>query len=102
MAGMELRGSRVLVTGASSGIGRELARELATRGAVLAIAARRRELLDRLADEIAASGGPRPAVIDCDLSKRGAAAGLAESASDALGRVDVLINNAGGGVGGAV
>src|SRR2546423_11038137 len=64
MRGFELTGSRVLLTGASSGIGRELAKELAARGAVLAIAARRRPLLEQLADEI---GGP--GVIEADPAR---------------------------------
>lgn len=98
MAGVELNGSRVLLTGASSGIGRELARELSARGALLAISARRRALLDSLADELQ----PRPAVIEADLSMRGAAEELARAAEADLGHVDVLVNNAGGGVGGAV
>ena len=94
--------SRVLLTGASSGIGRELARELAGRGARLAIAARRRERLEALADELAGSGAPRPVVCETDLAERGAARALADRAADALGGVDVLINNAGGGVGGRI
>jgi uncharacterized protein len=95
-----LEGSRVLLTGASSGIGRALARLLAGRGARLAVAARRGELLDGLADEIEATGGPRPAAIVADLSQRGAAADVAQRAQLELEGVDVLVNNAGGGVGG--
>lgn len=102
MAGMELRGSRVLLTGASSGIGRELARELAGRGAVLAISARRGPLLRSLADELEARGHKRPVVLETDLSKRGTAEELAAAARSELGGVDVLVNNAGGGVGGGV
>lgn len=56
MAGVQISESRILLTGASSGIGRELARELAARGAVLAVSARRRPLLEELAEEIGASG----------------------------------------------
>jgi short-subunit dehydrogenase len=95
-------GSRVLLTGASSGIGRELARELGRRGAVLAIAARRRERLEELAGELASKGPSRPVVIEVDLSRRGAAKRLADEAESALGGVDVLVNNAGGGAGGRI
>jgi uncharacterized protein len=100
MAGMDIGGSRVLLTGASSGIGRELARELGARKARLVIAARRRALLDEVAGEITAGGGLAPVVVESDLAQRGAAAELAARAREALGEVDVLINNAGGGVGG--
>jgi uncharacterized protein len=101
MAKVSLSGTPVLLTGASSGIGRELARVLADRGARLALTARRRPLLEALAEEIAARGHLRPAILATDLSERGAAAALAEEAVAALGRVDVLVNNAGGGVGGS-
>ena len=57
METFKLADSRLLLTGASSGIGRELARELGARGAELAISARRRSLLESLAKEI----WPRPA-----------------------------------------
>ena len=102
MGGMKIDGSGVLLTGASSGIGRELARELGARGARLVIAARRRALLDEVAAEITARGGSAPVVVGTDLSERGAAADLAEQARSALGGVDVLVNNAGGGVGGRI
>lgn len=102
MAGIHIAGSRVLLTGASSGIGRELARALATRGAILAISARRRSLLETLAEEIAAAGQGTPVVIEADLSRRDAAQALAAEAEGALGSIDVLVNNAGGGVGGRI
>jgi short-subunit dehydrogenase len=95
-------GAGTLVTGASSGIGRATALRLARRGAHLAVAARRRELLESLADEIAAEGLPRPTVLVADLAQRGAAHALAEAATGSLGDVDILVNNAGGGVGGAM
>ncbi|MEA2440820.1 MAG: hypothetical protein QOH76_2244 [Thermoleophilaceae bacterium] len=100
MAKVALNGAAVLLTGASSGIGRELALVLADRGARLAITARRRDRLDQLAQTIADKGQPRPAVIEADLARRGAAQALAEEAVAVLGRVEVLVNNAGGGVGG--
>jgi short-subunit dehydrogenase len=98
--GYPVAGRRILLTGASSGIGRVLARELAARGAALAVAARREGLLEELAGEIEREGGSRPVVLASDLSKRGAAPELAQRATAELGGVDALVNNAGGGVGG--
>jgi short-subunit dehydrogenase len=100
MASASIANRRVLLTGASSGIGRELAKELAGRGAQLGLAARRRPLLESLREELRASFGVDCAVFEVDLSERGAAEGLAAASREALGGVDVLINNAGGGVGG--
>src|SRR5437016_4325118 len=91
---------RVLVTGASSGIGRALALELAARGARLVIAARRKAELAQVAEEIASRGGARASVVVADLAQPGAAAELAATAVSRLGGVDVLVNNAGGGGGG--
>src|SRR5436190_7497830 len=91
----QLHGRRVLFTGASSGIGRAAAIKLAADGAHLAVVARRRERLEELAEEAAAAGGPRPIVIAADLSTRGGGAAVATEAVDALGAVDVLVNNAG-------
>jgi short-subunit dehydrogenase len=99
---LDLKGSRVLVTGASSGIGRALAKRMADRGAVLAIAARRVDLLDALAGEIERAGGARPTTLAADLSRSGEAATLAGRARAALGDVDILVNNAGSSVQGLV
>lgn len=102
MSSLELAGSGVLLTGASSGIGRELAKELAGRGARLAVSARRRGLLESLAEEIGAGGRAAPVVIEGDLSRKGTAEALAARSESELGAVDVLVNNAGGGVGGRI
>ena len=67
---VSLSGKRVLITGASSGIGKAFARELARRGAVLAVAARRADALAALADEVERAGGVRPVVLTADLSLR--------------------------------
>ncbi len=93
--GIDLSGKKVVLTGASSGIGRELALALARRGTTLALAARREDLLDELADEISRVGAPRPVVLPVDLAVAGAAAKLGGRALDALGSVDIVINNAG-------
>lgn len=100
MSGIAIRGARTLLTGASSGIGRATAVRLAAQGAHLAIAARREALLHELADAVADAGHARPAVLVADLSRPGAAHRLAAEAVSVLGDVDILINNAGGGVGG--
>src|SRR5205823_642732 len=98
---MNLDGTRVLITGASSGIGADLARVLADRGAWLAMAARRVDRLDALAKEIEARHpSRRPLTIPCDLSKRGEGDRLGETAKAGLGGIDLLVNNAGGGLGG--
>lgn len=97
---IDLNGKRVLVTGASSGIGRALSKALAEAGAKLAIAARRLGALEALADEIAQAGGARPVVLTADLSQRGEAEKLGARAIEALGAIDILVNNAGVGAGG--
>lgn len=99
---MNLRDKRILLTGASSGIGRALAFALSARGATLVLAARRHQLLDEVADQIAASGRPRPIVMPTDLAEPGSAATLGRDAVHALdGIVDVVINNAGANLTGA-
>jgi short-subunit dehydrogenase len=103
MRGLKVHGARVLLTGASSGIGRAVAVRLAEEGALIVLAARRLDLLDTLADEIAAAGHVRPVVIRTDLTEPGAAEALVRSALQALGGViDVVINNAGDGMVGAL
>ena len=69
--------------------------DLAAKGARLALAARRRDALEKLADEIEQAGGVRPIVIPAHLSVRGEATKLATRAIQLLGGVDVLVNNAG-------
>jgi uncharacterized protein len=91
---MDLRGKNVLITGASSGIGYATARALAAQGAIVAVSGRRVARLDELADIIASHGHVRPVVLAADLSRPGAAESLAARAVEALGTIDVVINNA--------
>jgi 3-oxoacyl-[acyl-carrier protein] reductase len=92
---LQLGGKTALVTGASVGIGRGIARALAAEGVRLAITARRADQLEQLADELQAHGA-RPAVIVQDMLADDAAARVATAASTQLGSIDILINNAGG------
>jgi short-subunit dehydrogenase len=86
-------GKRVLITGASSGVGAALARQLAARGAVVGLVARRR---DRLAEVVAdcRRTSPDSVMWAADLADTPAVGRLALEAWDALGGIDVLINNA--------
>jgi short-subunit dehydrogenase len=88
----------VLITGASSGIGAELATQLAQAGARLTLAARRCDLLDALTEKISASGHPAPLVVECDVTRD---ADLPHAVSECLarhGKLDVVVANAGFGV----
>ena len=88
-----------LVTGASSGIGEEFARQLAARGYSLVLAARTLSKLEELRTELlAAHAGISVDVIACDLSLPGAAAALMQEISSKKIEIDVLINNAGFGL----
>ena len=93
---LQLTGKTALVTGASMGIGRAIARGLAAEGVRLAVAARRRELLESLLAEIEGSGGKRPALIVQDLMAEDGARRIAEAALEGLGQVEILVNCAGG------
>ena len=93
---LQLKGKTALVTGASMGIGRAIAKSLAAEGVKLCIAARRKPLLEALAHEIAAAGGSRPAVVEIDIMPEGAPSRLVHAALAALGHIDILINSAGG------
>lgn len=91
---VDLRGKRILVTGASSGIGAAGAVKLAREGATVVVAARRRELLDGVVDRIIDAGGAARAHA-CDLSELDAVDDLVAAMERDLGGIDVLINNAG-------
>src|ERR1700735_3400097 len=90
-----------LITGASSGIGVELARIFAAHGHELVLVARRADRLNALADEIAAKGQPRPVVLVADLERRDAVASIAAELTSRGLEPANLVNNAGFGLSGA-
>jgi len=90
-----------LITGASAGIGSELARVFARHGHELVLVARREDRLIALADEIAAAGRPRPAVLAIDLGQRDATERIAAELSSRGLEPATVVNNAGFGLAGA-
>ena len=94
-------GLAVFITGASSGIGAALAREFAREGGDVALVARRRDRLEALAAEIAATGR-RAVVVPCDVTRDGDLERAAAAARAALGKLDVVVANAGFGVTGTL
>lgn len=93
---LRLAEKTALVTGASQGIGRAIAKGLAAEGVRICIAARREHLLIDLAKEITAAGGMQPSIVAIDIMEPDAPSRLAQAAERALGRIDILINSAGG------
>src|SRR4051812_14903966 len=90
-----------LVTGASSGIGAEVARELARRGHGVTLAARREDRLTELSEEVEAEHGVRAETIALDVADADARRGLPAELDERGLQVEVLVNNAGFGSGGA-
>ena len=78
---LQIEGRTALVTGASSGIGRAIALELGREGARLAITGRRRQNLEEVAEEVAALGAPKPAVIVHDALDEGYVEALASKST---------------------
>ncbi|MDB2548749.1 3-oxoacyl-[acyl-carrier-protein] reductase [Paracoccaceae bacterium] len=87
----DLTGKSALVTGASGGIGADIARALHGAGAVVALSGTRVEPLEALAAEL----GKRTHILPCDLSNAEAVEGLPRQAVEAMGAMDILVNNAG-------
>ncbi|OBB81709.1 short-chain dehydrogenase [Mycobacterium colombiense] len=91
---IELAGKRILLTGASSGIGEAAAEQFARAGATVVVVARRQDLLDALAERITTAGGEALS-IPCDVSDMDAVDALVADVEKRLGGIDILINNAG-------
>ncbi len=87
----DLTGKNALVTGASGGIGADIARQLHSQGATVGLSGTRTEPLEALAAEL----GERAHVLPCNLSDMDAVEALPKQAAEAMGSVDILVNNAG-------
>lgn len=94
-AGIDLRGKKALVTGASRGIGRRIAVGYARAGADVAVLARTQEALQEVRGEIE-QAGRRAVVVPCDVTDPEAVADAAGRVIDGLGHLDAVVNNAGG------
>lgn len=93
---LELSGRVAIVTGASAGIGRGIAKVLAREGVRTVAIARRGNLLASLANEIEKDGGTRPAIIVADLYDRASPGRIRDQVIQEFGHIDILINDAGG------
>ncbi|MGC2809318.1 MAG: SDR family oxidoreductase [Bradyrhizobium sp.] len=93
---LDLKSRTALVSGASIGIGRAIAKGLAREGVRVVAVARRKDLLEKLAQESRIAGGGTIVPVVQDLMQEDAASKLVAAAIDELGHIDILINNAGG------
>src|SRR5437868_3367493 len=94
MSKRSIKGLRILITGASQGIGRALALRAAEQGARVLAAARSEPLLQELADEAAKRGHPLD-IVHADVTSAADRQAMVDAAQSALGGLDVLVNNAG-------
>src|SRR5688572_18045587 len=90
-----LLGKVAVVTGGSEGIGRAAARSLGREGARVVVAARRVEVLERAAAEVAEETGAEIVPVSADVSQAGDVERLIRTALDKFGRLDIVVNNAG-------
>src|SRR5215468_4786888 len=91
---LQLNGKTALITGGSRGIGRGIALALAANGCTVALTARDKAALDKVAAEVEQAGG-RAHVFVADLLRQGAANEVAQALTQTCGRLDILVNNAG-------
>ena len=99
---LKLEGKTAAITGGSVGIGKAIALCLAQEGVDVAICARRKDLLEETAAEIARATNRKVIPIVTDLTKTEDANAFIEGAAEALGRIDILVNNAGAAAGGTL
>ena len=93
---LDLKSKTAVVTGASIGIGRAIAKGLALEGVRVVAVARRKDLLEKLVQEVKAAGGADVIAVEQDIMQEDAAKKLVAAAVAAVGHVDILVNNAGG------
>jgi 3-oxoacyl-[acyl-carrier protein] reductase len=93
---LNLKSKTAIVTGASIGIGRAIAKGLALEGVRVVAVARRKDLLEKLVQEVKAAGGADVTPVEQDIMQQDAAKKLVAAAVAAVGHVDILVNNAGG------
>ncbi|MGP4108771.1 SDR family oxidoreductase [Virgibacillus sp. L01] len=91
----KLSGKTAIVTGASSGIGAAIAEQLASEGANVVLAARRKEKLEELVESINRKEEGKAIAVETDVAKQSEVDTLAEKASETFGEVDIYVNNAG-------
>lgn len=91
----DLKGKTAIVTGASSGIGAAIAKELAAAGANVVLAARRKEKLDEIKAGIELTASGKVLAAEADMTKQDEVEALVKQAAEAFGQVDIFVNNAG-------
>ena len=98
---LQLKGKTALITGGSEGIGKGIAMNLAREGVDVAICARRKGPLEATAQEIRDATGVKVVALTADLTKDAEAKAFILEGAKALGRVDIMVNNAGSSPGGS-
>ena len=93
----DLKDQVAIVTGCSTGLGVQMAKALANQGANIVVVARRQELIEQVAKEIADEFGVKTLPVKCDITDTEAVEAMVDKALEEFGRIDILINNAGTG-----
>ncbi len=93
----DLKEQVAIVTGCSTGLGVQMAKALANQGANIVVVARRQNLIDEVAAEIAKEYGVKTLAVRCDITDTDAVNAMVDTVVEKFGRIDILINNAGTG-----